>query len=119
MQDLAVDEDLAAEPADLRGERLTDRTERSAWVTQLLLRRAAPAQLAPQTELRPEPGEWHAFAVGAELPQHERPPHRRQRALAACVAEPIQRADVVHALPVGPGREPQHRIPESESVDDR
>ena len=80
-QHLAIHADLSAELADLGRERLTDRAERSARVAELFLRRAAAAELSAQAELRPEPCQGDAFAVGAELPEHQRRPHRRQSAL--------------------------------------
>src|SRR5439155_27058247 len=42
-----------------------------------------------------------------------------ERSVAGRAPQPVERADVVHTLPVGARGEPQYRIAEPEAVDDR
>src|SRR5207253_754222 len=76
----------------------------------------AHALPAAEHELRPEPGERDPLRVVAELAEHEREPHQTDSALAARASEPVERADVVHALPVGATDEPQHDEAEAHAV---
>src|SRR5439155_24974977 len=97
----AVEDDFAAVALDRLSERRRDRPDRAARIHELLARGARPAQPATEDELRPQPREWDPLGVVAELREHERSPHRVERARSTLAAQPLERRDVVHRLPVG------------------
>src|SRR5213593_1375005 len=116
--DLAIELDRGATFAQIVGERHADSAERAPRISEPFAS-GARALPAPEHELRPEPGERDLLRVIAELAEHQRQPNRTARALAARASQPLERADVVHTLPVGAADEPQHDEAEPYAVRER
>src|SRR5205823_544674 len=106
--------------AQVVGKRAADRLERAPRIAEQLAGCALSAELRPpQDELRPEPRERDPFGVLAELPEHERSPNGREGVFAARPAQPRERTDVVHALPVAPPHQAQDGKPKAQPLERR